>query len=392
MTLSTRPEPYIIPSYSLVGDLLSYLNCGRQYRYHQRGALPPSKPVQLWFGQFIHGVMEEAYRRWNEQRTTRLNGGSAGPLLTFPWDDATLESLEQEIIGRLAAQGLVYSNKSMLELSRKRARIMINEIGRDLFPLIDAAEVRLQGIRPMPQLKGAPARSNYYEVTGVVDVLSTLHLAKADPGNRILQALMRNPTVQQTLARHQANNGSEFEIILDYKGMRRPPLPEDALGRFEWQIQTYTWLRAQQTNARPVLAGVLIFVNELEPSRTDMEALYDEVYELPGGPVTDVPPAGKDDIALRRWRKNKQSFPQLTFDYRLQRALHIVPITDSTMHASLSRFDAVVAEIEASVNKEKFGKGISASWKATPKRNNCTVCDFRHFCDKSDVQGLPLAP
>lgn len=392
MTLSTRPEPYIIPSYSLVGDLLSYLNCGRQYRYHQRGALPPSKPVQLWFGQFIHGVMEEAYRRWNEQRTTMLNGGGAGPLLTFPWDDATLESLEKDIIARLAAQGLVFSNKSMLELSRKRARTMINEIGRDLFPLIDAAEVRLQGIRPMPLLKSAPARANYYEVTGVVDVLSTLHLAKADPENRILRALMSNPTVQQTLAHHRANNGSEFEIILDYKGMRRPPAVDDALGRFEWQIQTYAWLRAQQTNARPVLAGILIFVNELEPSRTDMEALYAETYELPGSPVTDVPPAGKDASTLRRWKKDNRSFPQLTFDYRLQRALHIVPVTDRSMHASLNKFDNVVAEIEASVNKEKSGKGISASWTATPKENNCTVCDFKHFCDKSSVPGPPLAP
>ncbi|MDW8214118.1 MAG: PD-(D/E)XK nuclease family protein [Roseiflexaceae bacterium] len=392
MTLSTRPEPYIIPSYSLTGDLLSYLNCGRQYRYHHRGALPPSKPVKFWFGQFIHGVMEEAYRRWKEQYTTMLKGGAAGPLLTFPWDVATLENLEQNIIDRLTAQGFVYSNKSVLELSRKRARIMINEIGRDLFPLIDTAEVRLQGIRAMPKLGNAPARSNYYEVTGVVDVLSTLHLAKADPGNRILQALMRNPTVQQTLARHRANNGGVFEIIIDYKGIRRPPLPEYELERFEWQIQTYAWLRAQQINARPVLAGILIFVNELAPSHSEMEELCKEVYNQTNGPITDVLPTGKDAIALKRWCEDEQSFPQLTFDYRLQRALHIVPITDSTMHASLDRFDAVVAEIEASVNEEKSGKGISASWRATHKPDNCTVCDFKHFCDKSGVQGPPLAP
>ena len=98
MQLSRARSPYTIPSYSLTGDLLAYLNCGLQYRYQNRGSLPPSTPVQLWFGEFIHAVMEEAYLRWDRAVAPR----------TFPWDWATtVRPVELEVFRRLRASGLV---------------------------------------------------------------------------------------------------------------------------------------------------------------------------------------------------------------------------------------------------------------------------------------------
>jgi PD-(D/E)XK nuclease superfamily len=97
MRLSRVRPPYEIPSYSLTGDLLAYLNCGLQYRYQNRGALPPSTPVQLWFGEFIHAVMEEAYLRWNTTPT----------LHALPWDwETVIRPIELEIFRRLRARGL----------------------------------------------------------------------------------------------------------------------------------------------------------------------------------------------------------------------------------------------------------------------------------------------
>jgi hypothetical protein len=398
MTLSTRPEPYIIPSYSLTGDLLSYLNCGRQYRYHNRGALPPSKPVQLWFGQFIHGVMEESYRLWSEQHQMWTSGGGRGPLLDFPWSDAVLEEIEETIITRLRAQGLIARNKAMLELSRRRARTMINTIARHLFLLIDQAEVRLHGIRTMPTLASKVQRADYYEVTGVVDVLTSVRLSQVDPSNLIVQKLLDHPDVAKALSAARqtgTNNPGDFEIIVDYKGMRRPPVDTqgNALLQYEWQLHTYAWLREQQPGAKPVLAGVLLFVNELEQSATDMKDLHTEVVKA-NPSTTDILPVGADLKALQTWMPHGRGkpLPKLSEDYRLERAFHIVPTPASIITSSLQQFDSVVAEIETSVGNEKAGQTISKSWQARHDQRTCEVCDFKNFCDTSGVRGTPYAP
>jgi hypothetical protein len=397
MTLSTRPEPYIIPSYSLTGDLLSYLNCGRQYRYHNRGALPPSKPVQLWFGQFIHGVMEEAFRRWREAHTNWVEQGAFGPLLEFPWGQQITSEIQEQVIARLKAQGLIYRNKAMLELSQRRAEAAINQIGQHLFSLIDQAEVRLRGIREMPLPSGSPRRADYYEVTGVVDVLSSLQLSAANPSNRLLRALLAKEAVSRTIAAARTARGrgsQQFEVILDYKGMRRPGTGsvDNSLERFEWQLQTYAWLRSQQPDARPVLAAVLIFINELVPSTGDMKDLRAEVLEQ--APENQSLLTDSEIAALQSWRPGRHGGPppQLSLETRLKRAIHVVPISDGSVNASLGRFDQVVGEIEASVFSESAGHKISVSWRATPSERNCTVCDFKNFCADGGYQGAPYAP
>src|SRR6202049_4138948 len=78
----------------------------------------------------------------------------------------------------------------------------------------------------------------------------------------------------------------EYDLIVDYKAGRRPATDSPFRTQFELQVQTYAWLRSQIPQSRPVGAGVLIYVNELSPSRDDMSELRTEIAHQ----TTDVIP------------------------------------------------------------------------------------------------------
>ena len=392
MPLSVREAPYQIPSYSLTGDLLAFLTCGLQYRFHNKGSLPPSTPVQRWFGEFIHAVMEEAFLHWGEARPP------------FPWNwNPTIRRIELDVERRLRTRGL-FAPPNLFDyrgdeqrLASQRTENAINHWGQHLFPLIAEAEVRLQGIRAMPaQVFGQP-RADYYEVTGVADVITSVQIDAAKGGNRLLAHLLAEPGVEQLAEQMHA---ATYEVIIDYKGTRRPsvvvtdrrhPLkgqPNQDWSTHSQQVLTYAWLRSQQAGSAPVVAGIILYLNELMPSAEDMGALKEAISSSPAG--TDVVPTSEDLTTLRGWAAG--SPPALSAAFREARSIRVIPVTTDGIRRSLESFDRVVADIESTVSMETAGQGIVQSWPPRPERRNCTACDFRSYCPPSAQPGLPTVP
>jgi CRISPR/Cas system-associated exonuclease Cas4 (RecB family) len=386
MTLSVRPTPYIIPEYSLTGDLLSYLTCGLQYRYQNKGSLPPSTPVQMWFGEFIHGVMEEAYLRWVADENYRQ----------FPWDwNTRIRGIELDVHSRLRAKGLYpppqlfcpYQESSDRHgmcgdsshphklLASRRADAAINTWGPHLFPLINEAEVKLKGLRRLPRVNIHLSRAEYFAITGVVDVISSVNLRNAPLGNLILHYIQQNGQIRQYVDELES---SEFEIIIDYKGMRRPHIHSESWKYHMWQVLTYAWLRSLQPGSKPVVAGIIFYLNELEPSRQDITDLRDDVVHR----QTDVMPRGTDFKVVM-----EQIFDlQLSGPFREQRSIRLIPVNRNLVESALREFEQVVCEIEQSVSLERHGNGIMASWKTRPDEKTCVACDFKTYCPNADVK------
>lgn len=383
MRLSRRPPIYSLPPYSLTGDLLGFLRCGLQYRYTRIGQLPSTQPVQMWFGQFIHGVLEEAYRRYAE-------GRKAGRAVPPPWPRDVIVDIVELIKKRLAAQGLYPWDEGLEALGDARAEVAINELGPELFPLIQRAEVRLTGARELPLAK-IPERYRFrdadrYEMVGVVDVIT--HVQLRDPslrGNRLVKAI---------LAALPQRPPERFEVILDYKGMRRPPRTVREGTSFwdvyAWQVRTYAELRRTHEDSLPIAAGVVLFVNELLPTRSDLVQLKREVR---AGDTDVVPARGSEaERSLVGWRE-RDEVPRFPLEFRLARALRVVEVTEESIQAALNAFDDVVARIETCRGKELEQGRVLSTWETNPSdESTCTACDSRTYCPAYQKEREPRLP
>ena len=399
MKLPSRSKAYMIPEYSLTGDLLSFLTCNLQYRYQNKGTLPPSKPVQRWFGEFIHGVMEEAFIQWKQNRTE------------FPWDwKEDIRPIEDLIDLRLQARGLYPHDEDLFfsstnhesvnlnehdhkKLASARAEKAINIWGEHLFPLIDSSELLIKGIRDMPQYNEKRSRSNYYGINGVVDVLTSMKINKTleqsnldNYNNMIIEILKKDEDFRQRIKDSEGED--EYEIIIDYKGMKRPPIEvknpkaENKWENHKQQILTYSWLRSQQEDAKPIYAGIIFYLNELVPSKEDLLLIQEEINNNLIEDET-LERYERDFELIMNWQEDDKA-PELSDEFKLERSIRIISIDQEEIDKSLEKFDEVVYNIEESLINEIKGCKIQDAWKAEADERTCTACDFRTFCKNNE--------
>ena len=395
--ISTRSKNYSIPNYSLTGDLIAFSKCRLQYRFNNKGALPPSIPVQQWFGEFIHGVMEEAFLIWKKEMKENEKSD-------FPWSFDKIQGISIEVAKRLKSKGLKpYSNMfcNALEKGNKgrcpdenhphrlvanmRAYYSVNKWGQYLFPLIQENEVRLQGIRPMPNYDPNVSRANLYGITGVADVISSFNIKKCPASNKLVEFLRENEMISRMIDENQ-----EIQVIIDYKGTDRPEPADPEWEQYEWQILTYMWLQEENMKStgevKPIVAGVLLFLDELYPLADTMKALakMDPEELRKNYHATDV------DIAAIR---NGES-GSLSDDFLLRRSIRIIPYDTEQIDHSLKEFDQVVSDLEKCVLKEMGNsKNVMSCWQCqTYNQKRCTACDLKTICTLTEDKNKPKVP
>jgi hypothetical protein len=270
----------------------------------------------------------------------------------------------------LSAQGKNSRSRHARNAAYRRATSAINHLGPDLFPLIHSAEEKVIGTRDLRNAAAGIAniRAKRYELHGVVDVVTNMTLAGVPTQNRLGEAV-RNAVPNAT---------GNFEVIVDYKGSRRPPSnPASAYWQQgDWQIQTYAWLRMRQPHALPVVAGILLYINELDPSDDHIASLK---RELANNATDVVPiPGSQDAYQLNAWRPGRQI--NLSLEYRLARAIRVVAVTAASQQQAGQQFDNTVVQIEQCVSAEANAGHIQRNWVAQGDEESCAACDFRHFC------------
>jgi PD-(D/E)XK nuclease superfamily len=363
-----RREPYEVPSYSLTGDAVAFKRCGLQYRLGVLGRLPSTRPIQLWFGEFIHGVMEEAFRRYSERLLK-----SRKEVIAF-FDDEECEEICDFVERRLKQRGLQARSRNAAQTANHRAQVALQELAPLIFPLISHAEVKLTGTRDLvasllPPRSKRRRSVDKYELVGIVDVITQL-----DAGKSVANAL-----IDQLRTIFELLVDDSCEVIVDYKGQSRPDKRYRDL--YEKQIKTYAYLREAQVGSGRVVGGALLFINELAPSWDDLRRLSEEIAS---GDADVVPESGSLDwetVVNGSKQRSRPERPVLSLEYRLRRALLPIVLDKRTIQSEVAEFDRIVTDIEASREAELSTGDVVGSWSYNDSDDGtCTACDFQTTC------------
>jgi hypothetical protein len=109
-----------------------------------------------------------------------------------------------------------------------------------------------------------------------------------------------------------------------------------------------------------------------------------------------LPEDGSDDEeVLREWnpKTKEEEPPVLSLQFRLKRAIRVIPITVESIAKSLKEFDKTVGRIEKCVAQEAKTGVVIASWEKNASHEpTCEACDSKTYCPEFEKENEPRLP
>ena len=85
--------------------------------------------------------------------------------------------------------------------------------------------------------------------------------------------------------------------------------------------------------------------------------------------------------------------PLLSLEYRLKRAIRVIPITDKSIDNSLKEFDKTVGRIEKCMADEAKTGQVIKSWERNADHEpTCEACDSKTYCPEYKSVNAPKLP
>jgi len=340
MQLSIRPSNDAPVSFNLYNDLAA---CARRSLKPQ-GALYNQSPQSHLFKALPDFAWREAIRHYFIER---LKGRHKLP----PWSDDIIETILRRSEERRLTESVLPPDCGPTSTELDEAKAIINEFGAAFLPLIDQTGVCVKRARLIPAYKFPFAwrkvAANWCEIEDCVDIITHTQFNDPDLKKDELRHIIRAALPRKLPSR--------FEIIVVYKAQRRP-LPDssgtadNALNSDweidEWCLHTLAYLRGHDAPQIPVIAGMVIYLNELCPT---FDALGTFISEMEQDTTDIVPPeGGYVEKGLSGWNKippdirSRANQPYLPFDFRLKRAVRIFDIAPGTIKKALKTVDDIV--------------------------------------------------
>jgi hypothetical protein len=208
--------PPIKRRYSVVGDILAYRHCKRQYGFFVRRKYSAAQSGQLFFGSVIHETLDRAHAHYRGD----ISGIPQGSIPT----DKDIERYFLKAESSLRAQGI----RPLSKRSREKA---------------------LEYVKDFNKIHGP------YVYPCIVD---TEHRLECDKGNYVLRGVV------DVVAMNKKTGWQNYEIW-DYKGAKYPKMSKD-LENYEFQMRVYAHLYELRNKVKPSKA-VLWFLAEKDPKK-----------------------------------------------------------------------------------------------------------------------------